>query len=59
MNKNELIDSLVEEYELTMTFARDVVDSLFQCIRSGGGQGRLDPVATSCSLPGDQPKARH
>jgi DNA-binding protein HU-beta len=32
MNKNELIDLLAEEHELTKTFARDLVDSLFQKI---------------------------
>ena len=32
MNKNELIDLLAEEHELTKTFARDLVDSVFQKI---------------------------
>jgi DNA-binding protein HU-beta len=32
MNKNELIDLLAEEHELTKTFARDLIDSLFQKI---------------------------
>jgi DNA-binding protein HU-beta len=32
MNKNELIDLLAEEHELTKTFARDLVDSIFQKI---------------------------
>ncbi len=32
MNKNELIEVLAEEHELTKSFARDLVDSVFQKI---------------------------
>jgi len=32
MNKNDLIEILAEEHELTKTFARDLVDSVFQKI---------------------------
>jgi DNA-binding protein HU-beta len=29
MNKNDLIEQISEEYELTKTFARDLVDNIF------------------------------
>jgi DNA-binding protein HU-beta len=29
MNKNDLIEQIAEEYELTKTFARDLVDNIF------------------------------
>ncbi len=32
MNKNDLIDSLVEEHDMTKGFARDLVDSVFGSI---------------------------
>lgn len=32
MNKNDLIEQIAEEYELTKTFARDLVDNIFQTI---------------------------
>src|SRR5919107_4649275 len=39
MNKNELIDLLAEEHELTKTFARDLVDSIFQKITDSVQEG--------------------
>ena len=32
MNKNDLIEHIAQEYELTKTFARDLVDTVFQTI---------------------------
>jgi DNA-binding protein HU-beta len=32
MNKNDLVDSLGEDHDLTKTFARDLVDSVFVTI---------------------------
>ncbi|HZB63118.1 MAG TPA: HU family DNA-binding protein [Microvirga sp.] len=32
MNKNDLIEHIAQEYELTKTFARDLVDNVFQTI---------------------------
>jgi DNA-binding protein HU-beta len=39
MNKNDLIDSLVEEHELTRAFARDLVDSVFRSIADAARNG--------------------
>ena len=39
MNKNELIDLLAEEHELTKTFARDLVDSVFDMITTAAREG--------------------
>jgi DNA-binding protein HU-beta len=39
MNKNDLIDSLVEEHDLTRTFARDLVDSVFGSITEAAKKG--------------------
>ena len=39
MNKNDLVDSLAEEFELTKSYARDVVDRLFQRIIDAANQG--------------------
>ena len=39
MNKNDLIESLAEEFELTKSYARDLVDSLFQKITDAAHQG--------------------
>lgn len=39
MNKNDLVDSLVEEHELTKTFARDLVDSVFRSIAGAAQKG--------------------
>lgn len=32
MNKNDLIEHIAQEYELTKTFARDIIDNLFDTI---------------------------
>ena len=32
MNKNDLVERIAQEYELTKTFARDVVETLFDTI---------------------------
>ena len=39
MNKNELIESLAEEFELTKSYARHLVDSVFQKITDAARQG--------------------
>lgn len=39
MNKNDLVDSLVEEHDLTKTFARGLVDSVFQSIADAAKKG--------------------
>ena len=39
MNKNDLIDSLIEEHDVTRGFARDLVDSVFQNITDAAHQG--------------------
>ena len=39
MNKNDLIDSLIEEHDLTKTFARDLVDSVFGSIADAAKKG--------------------
>jgi DNA-binding protein HU-beta len=39
MNKNDLVDSLAEEFELTKSYARDLVDSMFQRIIDAAIQG--------------------
>ena len=39
MNKNDLIASLIEEHELTKTFARDLVDSVFRSIADAVREG--------------------
>ena len=39
MNKNDLVDSLVEEHDLTRTFARDLVDSVFSTIADAARNG--------------------
>jgi DNA-binding protein HU-beta len=38
MNKNELVERLAEEHELTKTFARNLVDSVFDMITSAAQQ---------------------
>ena len=43
MNKNDLIEFLAEEHEVTKTFARDLVDSVFQSITDAVQNG--DEVA--------------
>jgi hypothetical protein len=30
MNKNDLVESLAEEFEVTKSYARDLIDSAFQ-----------------------------
>src|SRR5687767_13806408 len=39
MNKNDLIDSLVEGHELTKTFARELVDDVFRSIADAARKG--------------------
>lgn len=39
MNKNELIEALAEEHELTKTFAKDLVDSIFDSITEAVSKG--------------------
>jgi nucleoid DNA-binding protein len=39
MNKNDLVDSLIEEHDLTRTFARDLVDSVFGSITDAARNG--------------------
>jgi DNA-binding protein HU-beta len=39
MNKNDLIETLAEQHELTKTFARDLVDSVFQTITEAAQRG--------------------
>ena len=39
MNKNDLIDSVIEEHDVTRTFARDLVDSVFGSIADAARKG--------------------
>jgi DNA-binding protein HU-beta len=39
MNKNDLINSLAQEFELTRSYARDLVDSILQQITEAANQG--------------------
>jgi DNA-binding protein HU-beta len=39
MNKNELVERLAGEHELTKTFARELVDSVFDMITSAARAG--------------------
>jgi DNA-binding protein HU-beta len=39
MNKNDLVEALAEEFELTKTHARDLVDRVFQTITEAASQG--------------------
>jgi DNA-binding protein HU-beta len=39
MNKNDLTDILAQEHELTRTFARDVVETVFRTIADAAQQG--------------------
>ena len=39
MNRNELVERLAEEHELTKTFARDLVDSVFGMITTAAQKG--------------------
>jgi len=39
MNKNDLVERLAEEHELTKTFARELVDSVFGMITTASQQG--------------------
>ena len=39
MNKNDLVESLAEEFEVTKSYARDLIDSLFQKITEAANQG--------------------
>ncbi len=39
MNKNDLIEQIAEEHELTKTFARELVDSVFGMITSAAQKG--------------------
>ena len=39
MNKNDLVESLAEEFEVTKSYARDLIDSVFQKITEAANQG--------------------
>ena len=39
MNKNDLIEHIAQEFELTKTFARDVIDNVFDTISASVQQG--------------------
>jgi DNA-binding protein HU-beta len=39
MNKNELVERLAEEHELTKSFARELVDSVFGMITTAAQKG--------------------
>jgi DNA-binding protein HU-beta len=39
MNKNDLVESLTEEFELTKTYARDLVDRVFETITEAAHAG--------------------
>ena len=39
MNKNDLIDSLIKEHDLTKTFAKDLVESVFGSIADAAKNG--------------------
>src|ERR687889_2659464 len=39
MNKNDLIDTIVEEHDVTKTFARDLVDTVFGSITDAARNG--------------------
>ena len=39
MNKNDLIESMSEEFELTRSYARDLVDRVFEKMTEASNQG--------------------
>jgi DNA-binding protein HU-beta len=39
MNKNDLIESMSEEFELTRSYARDLVDRVFEKMTEAANQG--------------------
>jgi DNA-binding protein HU-beta len=39
MNKNDLIEQIAQEYELTKTFARDLIDNVFDTISTSVQKG--------------------
>ncbi len=39
MNKNDLIEHIAQEFELTKTFARDLIDNVFDTISASVQQG--------------------
>ncbi len=39
MNRNDLVERLAEEHELTKSFARELVDSVFQSITDAAKKG--------------------
>ena len=39
MNKNDLIDAVIEEHDVTKTFARDLVDTVFRSIGDAAQNG--------------------
>jgi DNA-binding protein HU-beta len=39
MNKNDLIESMAEEFELTKSYARELVDRVFETISEAAHQG--------------------
>ncbi len=47
MNKNDLVERLAEEHELTKTFARDLVDSVFDMIATAAQRERRSHSSAS------------
>jgi DNA-binding protein HU-beta len=39
MNKNDLIESMAEEFELTKSYARELIDRVFETISEAARQG--------------------
>jgi DNA-binding protein HU-beta len=39
MNKNDLIEHIAQEFELTKTYARDIIDNVFDTIAASVQQG--------------------
>ncbi|MGO4389670.1 HU family DNA-binding protein [Microvirga sp. 2YAF29] len=39
MNKNDLIEHIAQEFELTKTYARDIIDNVFDTISASVQQG--------------------
>jgi DNA-binding protein HU-beta len=39
MNKNDLVDLVIEEHDVTKTFARDLVDTVFRSIGDAAQKG--------------------
>ena len=61
MNKNDLVELLAEEHELTKTFAREVVETVFQSITDAAQKGEEVSIfpasASSASRNGRRARA--